>query len=123
MLLCLTNFCYQDFHLKFGKIFWIDSETNSIVSSSVPTSNDRLITLQNVFSSSSSKGLQCFAVDWVHNNLYWTDENSLSISAISLQKNTEVIDVISENLRKPQTLLVNPLKYLLFWVDLGDHPR
>ena len=103
-------------------MFWINSETNSIELSTLPTSNDRLVTKLNIFS--SPRKLEHIAVDWVHDNLYWTDFGSVSIHATSLTRDRgEIIDVITENLVEPQAILVYPAKYFLFWVDLGDSPR
>ena len=103
-------------------MLWINSETKSIESSSLPTSNDRFVTKLKIFS--SPRKVEHFAVDWVHDNVYWTDSNSLSIHATSLTRDRgESINVITENLAEPQAILVYPAKYFLFWVDLGDSPR
>ena len=34
-----------------------------------------------------------------------------------------IIDVVSSNLEKPQSIAVSPNKYFLFWTDIGDQPK
>merc|ERR1719266_3126361 len=62
------------------------------------------------------------AVDWVYNNLYWTDSGRQTISMTNYNGEWTA-DVITENLEKPRSLAVHPKKGWLFWSDYGDRPR
>ena len=34
-----------------------------------------------------------------------------------------IIEILSKNIEKPQSIAVVPTSYLLFWTDVGDQPR
>lgn len=58
------------------------------------------------------------AVDWVAENLYWTDAGTDRIEVSRLDgKNRKVL--ISRGLQEPRAISVDPIKGFLFWSDWG----
>lgn len=59
------------------------------------------------------------AVDWLANNIYWTDIKQRSIQVARLDGSSQ--KKLFENLNEPISLAVFPKEGYLFWVEFGDH--
>ena len=66
-----------DYHHSRGLYFWISSESQNLMSSSFSTFKPSFV-VPNLI------GVDNFAVDWVHDNIYWTDASKQRISATNL---------------------------------------
>ena len=107
---------FQDYHYLSGKWFWINSQTKRLMSYTVSTDDVTEIV-------DDMTGVVDIAVDWVHDNIYWTDSTRLTISATTIDGAAGVVDVVHQRLYNPQSIVVFPSKYFLFWTDLGDEPK
>ncbi|XP_064366280.1 prolow-density lipoprotein receptor-related protein 1-like [Dromaius novaehollandiae] len=101
------------------KIFWVDLGVESI----------RWQGLDSGKKGTLVKGVRsdCIAVDWVGRNLYWTDGVAGQVLATRLgaawrgvPEHTVVLD---GDLDRPHSLVLQPLAGLLYWSEVGSHPR
>ncbi|NWY07644.1 LRP2 protein, partial [Nothoprocta ornata] len=101
------------------KIFWMDLGTESIRWQSLDSGKKGTLV----------KGVRsdCIAVDWVGRNLYWTDGAAGRVLATRLgaawrgvPEHTVVLD---GDLDRPHSLVLQPLAGLLYWSEVGSHPR
>ncbi|XP_018607320.2 low-density lipoprotein receptor-related protein 2 isoform X1 [Scleropages formosus] len=108
-----------DYDWKEQKAFWVSLEEESI----------RWISLDKQNKGTVVKGIKadCIAVDWVARNLYWIDGMASQISVIQLdggaKKPQDSIVVLDEDLVQPRSLVVFPLKGLMFWSEFGNMPQ
>ncbi|XP_070556143.1 low-density lipoprotein receptor-related protein 4-like [Ptychodera flava] len=62
------------------------------------------------------------SVDWLANNLYWTDSNRKAIYVSKLDGSFKTV-LVSENVDMPHGIAVYPSEQSLFWTDKGSSPR
>jgi sugar lactone lactonase YvrE len=62
------------------------------------------------------------AVDWIHDNLYWTDSGVRRIE-VSLLDGTMRRTLVWENVEKPRAIAVHPGAAAVIWTDWGHQPR
>lgn len=60
------------------------------------------------------------AIDWIANNIYWTDLKAKIIEVASLDG--QFRKKILKGLKEPLSIALHPKEGYLFWVELGDHP-
>ncbi|XP_070563499.1 low-density lipoprotein receptor-related protein 4-like isoform X2 [Ptychodera flava] len=66
------------------------------------------------------------AVDWIYQNLYWTDAGTNKIEVAHLVPRHGAIQravLISEGLDEPRAIVVNPAEGFMYWTDWGDDAR
>lgn len=106
-----------DFHWEKQLIFYSDHEKNKIVSVSMKNVSEKAdIVTANI---SAPNGI---AVDWIANNLYWTDTNNKLIEVARLNGLHRKV-VVGEYLQEPRSIAVFPRKAYLFWTDWGEKPK
>ncbi|GFQ69087.1 low-density lipoprotein receptor [Trichonephila clavata] len=59
------------------------------------------------------------AIDWIHENVYWTDTGIDSINVAQLNGDVRKT-LFMKNLDEPRAIVVNPLEGWMFWADWGD---
>ena len=67
----------QDYTYSLQTLYWMDSDVNSIFSSTLNGDGQKTIIVSYLI------GAEDLAVDWIHNVIYWTDSNRVTISACS----------------------------------------
>ncbi|KAJ8299116.1 hypothetical protein KUTeg_023176 [Tegillarca granosa] len=99
-----------------SRIYWTDSESNSISTSHLNGTG------QNVVIGSEIKDPDGMAVDWIGRNLYWTDTgyDTIQVSRLNGSFRTVLIDT---GLDEPRVIRVDPLSGLMFWTDWGKNPK
>ncbi|XP_069711784.1 prolow-density lipoprotein receptor-related protein 1-like isoform X2 [Phaenicophaeus curvirostris] len=108
-----------DYDLVERKVFWMDLATDSI----------RWKDLDSDKKGTLVKGVRsdCIAVDWLGRNLYWTDGGAGQVLATSLGSAwrgiPEYTVVMDGDLDRPHSLVLQPLAGLLYWSEVGSHPR
>ncbi|XP_010179348.1 PREDICTED: prolow-density lipoprotein receptor-related protein 1-like, partial [Mesitornis unicolor] len=108
-----------DYDLVERKIFWMDLATESI----------RWHDLNSGKKGTLVKGVRsdCIAVDWIGRNLYWTDGAAGRVLATRLGATwrgiPEYTVVMEGDLDRPHSLVLQPLAGLLYWSEVGSHPR
>ncbi|NWU53180.1 LRP2 protein, partial [Dromas ardeola] len=108
-----------DYDLVERKVFWMDLATESI----------RWQGLNSTKKGTLVKGVRsdCIAVDWLGRNLYWTDGAAGQVLATRLgaawRGIPEYTVVMDGDLDQPHSLVLQPLAGLLYWSEVGSHPR
>ncbi|XP_041374230.1 low-density lipoprotein receptor-related protein 1-like [Gigantopelta aegis] len=57
------------------------------------------------------------AIDWVGNNLYWTDDGLRTISVVRLNNRSMSYTIQIENLNHPKAIAVDPNEGYMYWTD------
>lgn len=106
-----------DYHYNHSKIYYADVNTDMIKSvdlNDMKSSKDIITT--------GLKTTNGLAVDWVANNLYWSDSTSAIIEVARLDGSSRKT-IINENLNDPRSLAVFPQRGFLFFSDWGKPQR
>jgi low density lipoprotein-related protein 2 len=119
------NVIKLDYFYKTSTLFWIEfgKSTNNNGLFSIRT--DGSGELKQVISKGiGSNGLRGLAIDWVHEQIYFTNafphETYLEICKLD-GKYRKVL--AKKQTDSPRELAVNPIKKLLYWIDYGQFPR
>ncbi|NXG46866.1 LRP4 protein, partial [Psilopogon haemacephalus] len=108
-----------DYDLVERKVFWMDLATESIHWKDLDSGKKGTLV----------KGVRsdCIAVDWLGRNLYWTDGAAGQVLATRLgaawRGIPEYTVVMDGDLDQPHSLVLQPLAGLLYWSEVGSHPR
>ncbi|NWU95282.1 LRP2 protein, partial [Upupa epops] len=108
-----------DYDLVERKVFWMDLATESIRWQDLNTGKKGTLV----------KGVRsdCIAVDWLGRNLYWTDGAAGQVLATRLRAAwrgvPEYTVVMDGDLGQPHSLVLQPSAGLLYWSEVGKHPR
>lgn len=106
-----------DYHYNQSKIFFADVNIDVIkVVDMTDMKNSKPIITTGLM---TPNGL---AVDWIANNLFWSDTGSKVIEVSRLDGSCRKV-LISENLSDPRSMIVFPKRGYLFWSDWGQPPR
>ena len=77
MLNLFDVYVCQDYSYSLQTLYWIDTDVKSIFSSSLSGFAQKTKIVSKLI------GVEDLAVDWIHNNIYWTDSKRVAISACS----------------------------------------
>jgi len=107
-----------DYHLVSNLVFWTDSDEKVIFRANINKmdSAKKIVLDGNI---GSGDGI---AVDWVYDNIYWTNGIRQTISVSKLD-GSFITDVVDEELEKPRSIAVFPMRGLMFWSDWGNVPK
>lgn len=106
-----------DYHYNLSRIFYAD--VNIDVVKSVEMTNPK--STKTIVSSGllTPNGL---AVDWMANNIFWSDHELKVIEVARLDGSCRKV-LINSSLSDPRSLIVYPKRGLIFWTDWGNPPR
>ena len=62
------------------------------------------------------------AVDWIGNNLYWTDEGLRGIFVASLKNSSKRATLISDKLVHPRSIVVDSVRGRMYWTNWPQGP-
>ncbi|KAH3773220.1 hypothetical protein DPMN_174577, partial [Dreissena polymorpha] len=70
-----------------------------------------------------SRGEVKIALDWISNNIYWTDPTFRWVAVQSLRNDGHYKLIVNDNVEKPTGIAVDPIHQYLFWSDVGSLPK
>jgi hypothetical protein len=97
-------------------MFWSDIETRKIYQATIGA--DGTLNPAAVMVDSDLMEVNGLAVDWVANNLYWTDSRKRTIEVFNFVKRTRRV-LIMDQLSSPRGIYADPVNGYLFWDDQG----
>ncbi|XP_067120265.1 very low-density lipoprotein receptor-like isoform X1 [Centruroides vittatus] len=103
-----------DYQFSTGTVVWSDVAEECIKKAPIDTGSpiEKII-------DADIKIPDGIAVDWIYNNIYWTDTGKDTIGASDLQgRNRKTL--ISTGMDEPRAIVLNPLEGWMFWTDWGE---
>uniref|UniRef100_A0A8C5EKR9 Low-density lipoprotein receptor-like n=1 Tax=Gouania willdenowi TaxID=441366 RepID=A0A8C5EKR9_GOUWI len=116
----LKNAVALDIHIPNKMIFWSDLSLKKIYSSKLNMANDSAN--HNVVVGSGIEAPEDIAVDWVHENIYWTDSALKTISVATIDGGIRKT-LIADNLEKPRAITIDPVNNFMYWTDWGEQAK
>ncbi|KAK7083495.1 Low-density lipoprotein receptor-related protein 1B, partial [Halocaridina rubra] len=104
-----------DFHALQDMIVWADADLGTVTSIQRDGTNRHVIV-------EGAESIQGIAVDWVAENLYWSNSVADVIEMCRLNGSDHFV-VIASDLEKPGAMAVHPGSGLMFWADTGEETR
>lgn len=106
-----------DYHYNLSRIFYADVNIDVIKSIDMANpSNTKLIVSTGLL---TTNGL---AVDWMANNIFWSDHELQAIEVARLDGSCRKV-LINASLPDPRSIILFPKRGLIFWSDWGPTPR
>ncbi|XP_014224711.1 low-density lipoprotein receptor-related protein 4-like isoform X3 [Trichogramma pretiosum] len=106
-----------DFHWEKKLIFYTDVDVKVIRRINMSDFSDVKVVTWGSPASSPFR----LAVDWIADNIYWTDMKHRMIEVARLDGSSR--KKLIDNLKEPRSLALFPKEGYLFWAEWGDHPR
>ncbi|XP_060531905.1 low-density lipoprotein receptor-related protein 4-like [Cylas formicarius] len=107
----MSNVIDIDYHWDKKLLFYTDIERNVIQSVSMLNMSDVKTVARNNLS--APDGL---AVDWIANNIYWTNTGNKIIEVARLDGSSRKT-VIKDYLHDPRSIVIHPKRGYLYWTD------
>ncbi|XP_060590191.1 low-density lipoprotein receptor-related protein 4-like [Ruditapes philippinarum] len=103
------------FHYGAQTLYWSESTNKKIQALRLNGTTET----ETIFTGTSNMA-EGIAVDWVSNNIYWTDSlyNWIVMAPLSAQEKVYRL-VVRKDLTNPHSVAVHPEKGYLFWTDSG----
>uniref|UniRef100_A0A671RGZ8 Low-density lipoprotein receptor-related protein 1-like n=1 Tax=Sinocyclocheilus anshuiensis TaxID=1608454 RepID=A0A671RGZ8_9TELE len=117
----------MDLHIKSKRIFWTNWHTGRISSFEQPSAGPASPNSNRNRRQADSRipGLKMprgIAVDWVANNIYWTDSGRDVVEVAQMNgRNRKTL--ISGMIDEPYAIVVDPPRGTMYWADWGNHPK
>ncbi|XP_078394216.1 low-density lipoprotein receptor-related protein 1-like, partial [Cetorhinus maximus] len=108
-----------DFHAETGYIYFADT-TSYLIGRQKIDGTERETILK-----TGLNNVEGVAVDWMANNLYWTDDGpKKTISVARLEKASQTRKtLIQGKMTHPRAIVVDPLHGWLYWTDWEEDPK
>ena len=126
-LVDLVDVVAVDYHYERGQIFFADASFKEIRTLSLVKQNLSLLSdsnsyiTQTIISTEISKP-SSIAVDWIANNLYWSDQGRHLIEVARLDGSSRKV-LIDLELNQPRSLVVVPNYGVIFWINSEAQQR
>ncbi|MGH0138787.1 UNVERIFIED_CONTAM: hypothetical protein FKN15_000916 [Acipenser sinensis] len=109
-----------DFHAETSFIFFADATSYLIGRQKIDgTERDESVDEERIHT------VEGLAVDWMANNLYWTDDGpKKTISVARLEKASQTRKTLIEGkMTHPRAIVVDPLHGWMYWTDWEEDPK
>ncbi|KAK8724240.1 hypothetical protein OTU49_011302, partial [Cherax quadricarinatus] len=104
-----------DFHAQLDLLVWADGNLGTVTSIQRDGTNRHVVV-------EGADAVQGIAVDWVANNLYWTNTQDDVIEMCRLNGSDHFI-IIAKDLEKPGPIAVHPGAGYIFWADTSENAK
>ncbi|CAH1155627.1 unnamed protein product [Phaedon cochleariae] len=118
-----------DYNSKTQMVFWTDSRQKTIKRSFMLNAQNGAVKAgfaQDLEMKGNSKPV-ALCVDWVANNLYWTETDRVSKPKgrvmVAKTDGRYRRSLVSVGLENPTSIVVDPVKGRMFWTDAGTSPK
>ncbi|KAK2516454.1 Lrp1 [Columba guinea] len=108
-----------DFHAETGFIYFADTTSYLIGRQKIDGTERETILKDGIHN------VEGIAVDWMGNNLYWTDDGpKKTISVARLEKAAQMRKTLIEGkMTHPRAIVVDPLNGWMYWTDWEEDPK
>ncbi|XP_076061029.1 low-density lipoprotein receptor-related protein megalin isoform X2 [Oratosquilla oratoria] len=116
------NVLHMDFDYDNNSIYWIEFNTGGL--NGIYRSRPNGEGVEGVITTGiGSNGIRGIAIDWIANNLYFTNvfphETYVEVSWLDGKHRMVLKSLVKDS---PRELAVNPIKRYLYWLDYGQFP-
>lgn len=117
-----------DFDPKSHIVYWADTMELGIRRSYIPegTADVQIGHPQNIVSFTKTAKPVDLSVDWVGQNLYWLEVDSMSLKGqVIVAKNDGRYrrSIVPRGIDTPTSLAVNPIQAEIYWSQAGSNPK
>ncbi|CAH0397300.1 unnamed protein product [Chilo suppressalis] len=112
----VQNSLAVDFHWERKEIFYTDVNRDCISVINMLNMSESKVLIKGKLDTPNGLG-----VDWIANNIYWTD-NEYKVVEVARLDGTSRKTIVT-GLNEPRALALFPAKGYLYWCDWGEHPR
>ncbi|KAG8452515.1 hypothetical protein GDO86_004341 [Hymenochirus boettgeri] len=108
-----------DFHAEYGFVYFADTTSFLIGRQKIDGTARETILKEGILN------VEGIAVDWMGNNLYWTDDGpKKTISVARLEKASQTRKTLVEGkMTHPRAIVVDPLNGWMYWTDWEEDPK
>ncbi|XP_075055508.1 prolow-density lipoprotein receptor-related protein 1 [Mixophyes fleayi] len=108
-----------DFHAEYGFVYFADTTSFLIGRQKIDGTGRENILQEGIHN------VEGLAVDWMGNNLYWTDDGpKKTISVARLEKAAQSRKTLVEGkMTHPRAIVVDPLNGWMYWTDWEEDPK
>ncbi|XP_062904698.1 low-density lipoprotein receptor-related protein 1-like isoform X1 [Mobula hypostoma] len=112
----------MDVYVKGKKIFWTNGHTGRISFIDISDKRESQTSDATDLNIPGFQAPQGIAIDWVAENIYWTDsfKNVIYVAKINGQKYKKLVSGMMD---KPCAIAVDPSRGMMYWTDYGKQPK
>ncbi|KAK3091129.1 hypothetical protein FSP39_017308 [Pinctada imbricata] len=119
-LLAVANSISIDYDFKNKMLYWSDVSLDAILRAHIQ--DDYTLGNPEKILDEHIENVDGISVDWIHGNIYWTDNNLREIGVAMLNGSMRTT-LVKTDLDEPRGIAVDPNDGLLFCSDWGKQPK